>query len=95
MHIRVFRFNVRNPLIGAFLLIAAVGFLLAAVAFGLTLLLGAVAVGGLALLARRILRFGRRQPPPLEPLDTSREVFPPERAREQLPSDKPREDELL
>ena len=95
MPIRVFRFDVRNPLVGAFLLIAAVGFLLAAVAFGLTLLVGAVAVGAVALLARRILRFGRRQPPPLEPLDSSREVFPPERARERFPSDKPRDDELL
>ncbi len=87
MSIRIFRLSVRNPLIGAVLLIAAVGFLLAAVAFGLTLLVGAVAVGAVALLVRRILRFGRPEPLPLEPLDSAQEIFPPEK-RERLPSDR-------
>lgn len=86
MHIRIFRLNVRNPLIGAVLLIAAVGLLLAAVVFGLTLLVGAVAVGAVALFVRRILRFGRPERQPLEPLDSAQEVFPAEK-RERLPSD--------
>lgn len=89
MHIRIFRLNVRNPLIGAVLLIAAIGFLLAAVAFGLTLLVGAVAVGAVALLVRRVLRFGRREPQPLEPLDSALEVFPAAERRDRLPSDGP------
>jgi hypothetical protein len=88
MSIRIFRLSVRNPLIGAVLLIAAVGFLIAAVAFGLTLLVGAVAVGAVALLVRRILRLGRREPQPLEPLDSAQEVFPAEK-RQRLPPDGP------
>jgi hypothetical protein len=92
MHIRIFRLNMRNPLVGVVLLIAAVGFLLAAVVFGLTLLIGAVALGGVALLARRILRFGRREPPALEPLDSGQEVFPPASTPERLPSKRPPED---
>ncbi|CAN5257228.1 hypothetical protein BH23GEM2_BH23GEM2_16570 [soil metagenome] len=91
MHIRIFRLNVRNPLIGAVLLIAAIGFLLAAVAFGLTLLVGGVAVGAVALLVRRALRFGRGEPQPIEPLDSAQEVFPPAEKRERLPADRPPE----
>lgn len=71
------------------MLIAALGFLLAAVVFGLTLLLGAVAVGAVALLVRRILRFGRRRAPVLEPLDSAQEVFPPLKAGEKLPPPEP------
>jgi hypothetical protein len=89
MHIGIFRLNVRNPLIGAALLIALVGFVIAAFVLGLTLLVGAVAVGAVALLVRRVLRFGRREPQPLEPLDSAQEVFPPAEKRERLPSDRP------
>lgn len=91
MHIRIFRLNVRNPLIGAVLIITAIGFLLAAVAFGLTLLVGGVAVGAVALLVRRALRFGRGERQPLEPLDSNQEVFPSSPSRDRLPSDRPPE----
>lgn len=91
MHVRIFRLNVRNPLIGALLLLVALAFVIAAVVFGLTLLVGAVALGGVALLARRILRFGRREPAKPQPLDAAQEVFPPPGPRQRLPSDTPPE----
>jgi hypothetical protein len=71
------------------LLVAALGFLLAAVVFGLTLLAAAIAVGGVALIARRILRIGRPRAQVLEPLDSSQEVFPPVRDGERLPPSPP------
>jgi membrane protein implicated in regulation of membrane protease activity len=85
MRIRVLGLNIRNPIVGAALFIVAVAFFLAFALLGITLLIGAVAVGAVALVARRVLRRLRRQPPPPEPLDSAQEVFPRDRAAERLP----------
>jgi hypothetical protein len=85
MQMRVFSLNIRNPFVAAALLIAAVAFFLAIAVLGITLLIGAVAIGAVALVARRVLRRLRRQPFPPEPLDSAQEVFPHDRAAERLP----------
>lgn len=81
MRVRILRFQTRNPVLGAIVLVLVLALLAAVFAVGLTLLAGlAVAgavVGGGALLARRALG-GRRTTTTLPPpLDRAREVFPP------------------
>jgi Flp pilus assembly protein TadB len=85
MQIRVLRLNIRNPFLAAALLIAAVALFLAFALLGITLLIGAVAIGAVALVTRSVLRRLRRQPSPPEPLDSALEVFPRDRAAERLP----------
>lgn len=87
MQIRFIRLSSRNPLVGAMLLVAVVALVLAIVVFGLALLAGLAAAGGVALLARRLLG-ARGRPAVSQPaLDPAREIFPPGRAnaRGELP----------
>jgi ABC-type transport system involved in cytochrome bd biosynthesis fused ATPase/permease subunit len=85
MHIRAVRLNVRNPIVGAALLIAAVVFVLVFLVFGFALLAGAVVVGTVAALVHRVLRPLKGRSPRVEPLDSAQEVFPRDSADERLP----------
>ena len=87
MQIRFLRFTSRNPLVGAALLVAVVALVLALVVFGLALLAGLAAAGGVALLARRLLGARGRATAPRAMLDPAREISPPGRsgARGELP----------
>jgi len=75
MQIRVLRFNSRNPLVGAALLLAVAAIVVALLVFGLMILAGLTVVGAVALLARKLL--GPRGAPGghAPQLDPSREVF--------------------
>lgn len=83
MRVRTVRFQTRNPIVGAAILILVLALLVAVFTVGLTLLAGVAVVGGAGLLVRRALR-GRlpaAEPPRLDPrLDGSREVFAPGQA---------------
>jgi hypothetical protein len=85
MQIRIINLQGRNRFLGAALLVAALGLVLAIVVFGLALLAGLTVLGGLGLLVRRLLGGHRRPTQTL--LDPSMEVFSPiePRPRNQLP----------
>ena len=87
MQIRIVRLSGRQRVVGAALLIVVVGLVLAAVVLGLVLLAGLAAVGGVALLARRLLGTRRSAPASRPVLDPTREIFPTRRAdaRSELP----------
>ena len=87
MQIRIIRLSGRNPLVGAALLVAVAAIVVALVVFGLALLAGLAAVGGVVLLARRLLGGRGRATAPPPALDPAREVFPAHRvdARIKLP----------
>ncbi|MGZ8379874.1 MAG: hypothetical protein ACXW0Z_21815 [Gemmatirosa sp.] len=76
MRPRLFRFQIRNPVVAVALLIVVLALVAAVVAVGLTLLAGLAAVGAAGLLARRALG-GRRSVDAAPPrLDRAQEVFP-------------------
>jgi hypothetical protein len=85
MQIRIIHLQGRNRLLGAALLVAALGLVLAVALFGLALLAGMTVLGGLGLLVRRV--FGGHSRPAQTLLDPSLEVFSPTepRPRNQLP----------
>lgn len=74
MRVRILRFQTRNPLVAAVLLIVLLALVAAVVAVGFTLLAGLAAVGAAGLLARRAL--GGRRPAAPPRLDRAQEVFP-------------------
>ena len=80
MQIRVVRFSTRSPLVGAALvalvLAVLVAVVVAVVAVGVTLAVAVAAVGGAALLARRVL-LRHPRPAPQPALGRAQEVFPP------------------
>ncbi len=80
MPIRVVRFQTRNPVAAAAVLLLVLALLAVVLTVGLTLVAGLAVAGGAALLVRRVVggRLPRGAPPALErPLDPGREVFPP------------------
>jgi hypothetical protein len=86
MQMRVVRLNVRNPFVAAAVLLIVLAAILLVLGLGVTLLAAAAVVGGVGLLARRVLRLRRPAPPRIAPLDPSREVFAePAPRREALP----------
>lgn len=72
----VVHFRTRNPLVGALILVVALGLLALVLALGVTVGVALAVLGGATLLGRRLL--GRRAPAtPPAALDVGREVFPP------------------
>ena len=91
MQMRVVRLNVRNPLVATAVLLLLIAVVLLVLGLGVTLLAAGAVVGGVGLLARRVLR--RPPPPRVAPLDPSREVFAAaeRRERRELPPGLPLE----
>ena len=83
--IRVVRLNTRNPIVALAVVLLVVAVLLLVLGAGAALLAGGAVIGGATLLARRVLRLGKRPPPRIAPLDPSREVFPGQSSDRTLP----------
>jgi len=93
MPMRVVRLNVRNPLVAAAVLLIVLAVILLVLGLGVALLAAGAVVGGVGLLARRVLRLRRPPPARVAPLDPSREGFAAaeRRERRELPPGLPLE----
>jgi hypothetical protein len=82
MQTRVFRIQSRNPIVGVAIGLIVVAVILLVLGLGVALLAGAAVIGGVGLLARRVLRLRRPAPAILVKPDPAREVFAPREAND-------------